>query len=154
MLAALATLLMLRFCRLWLVPVSLAALVAGCAPPLPAAPMARCTPGQGAPMTAFELFFGRSIGGQGEVSDSAWKDFLVRVVTPSLSSGYTVFDATGGWLDPVTDKMVRERTKVLLAVVPDDRSSADAIERIRRAYQRQFHQSSVGMTVMPVCAAF
>jgi len=140
--------------RLWPVPLCLAAMLSGCAAPQPAAPAARCLPGQGAPMTAFELSFGRSMGGRGQVTDSAWEDFLVRVVTPNLSSGYTVFDATGAWLNPANNRTIHESTKVLLAVVPDDPASAAAIARIRQAYQQQFHQSSVGMTAMPVCAAF
>ena len=69
-------------------------------------------------MLAFELFFGRSIRGQAEVSDSAWDDFLNRMVTPNLPNGYTVFDAIGAWLNPATRRTVRERTKVLLAVCP------------------------------------
>ncbi len=51
-------------------------------------------------MLAFELFFGRSIRGQAEVSDSAWDDFLTRMVTPNLPNGYTVSDAIGAWLNP------------------------------------------------------
>ncbi|HUN39830.1 MAG TPA: DUF3574 domain-containing protein [Acetobacteraceae bacterium] len=105
-------------------------------------------------MTAFELFFGRSISGGGEVSETAWDDFLARVITPNLPSGYTVFDATGAWLNPATNRMARERTKVLLAVVPDAPARTGAIARIRRAYQQRFHQFSVGIMEMPVCAAF
>ena len=105
-------------------------------------------------MTAFALFFGRSVRGHGEVGDTAWENFLVRVITPNLSSGYTVFDATGAWLDPATKQTVHERTKVLLAVVPDDAAHTAAIARIRQAYQHEYHQSSVGMTTTPVCAEF
>ena len=55
-------------------------------------------------MLAFELFFGRSIQGQSEVTDSAWEDFLDTVVTPNLPNGYTVFDGTGAWLNPATKR--------------------------------------------------
>jgi hypothetical protein len=154
---------MLASLLMWFVPalrrflpvlVCLAAMLSACAPPPPAAPAARCPPGQGTPMTAFELFFGRSIRGGGEVSDTAWQDFLVHVITPNLSSGYTVFDGAGGWLDRATGKTVHERTKIVLAVVPDVPASAAAIDRIRQAYQQQYQQTSVGMTATLVCAQF
>lgn len=105
-------------------------------------------------MLAFELFFGRSIPGQAEVTDSAWDDFLSRMVTPNIPNGYTVSDAAGAWLNPATRRTVNERTKILLAVLPDAPPSAAAIARIREAYQAQFRQMQVGMTTMPVCGAF
>ena len=105
-------------------------------------------------MTAFELFFGRSIRGAGEVSDGAWEDFLARVVTPNLPNGYTVFDGVGTWLNPGTGMTVHERTKVLLAVLPDAPSGAAPIARIRQSYQAEFQQMLVGMMVMPICGAF
>jgi len=105
-------------------------------------------------MTAFELFFGRSVRGAAEVSDGAWDGFLARVVTPNLPNGYTVFDGTGAWLDPATGKTVRERTKILLSVLSDDPAAAAAVARIRQAYQTEFHQILVGMTTTPVCGAF
>jgi hypothetical protein len=132
----------------------LAAMLAGCTPPQPAVQPASCPATQGAPMLAFELFFGRSIHGHGEVSDRAWNDFLDRVVTPSLPDGYTVFDAAGAWLNPATRRTVHERTKVLLAALPDTAASAAAVARIRNAYATQFHQTLVGMTVAPACGSF
>jgi hypothetical protein len=101
-----------------------------------------------------ELFFGRSIRGQGEVTDSAWDDFLAQVVTPNLPNGYTVFDGTGAWLNPATERTVQERTKILLVALPDTASQTAAIARIRQAYAAQFHQTLVGMTVAPACADF
>ena len=105
-------------------------------------------------MLVFELFFGRSIHGQGEVSDRAWDDFLEQVVTPNLPNGYTVFDAAGAWRNPATGHTAHERTKVLLAALPEVATSAAAIERVRQAYAEQFHQTLVGMTVAPACGAF
>jgi hypothetical protein len=105
-------------------------------------------------MLVFQLFFGRSIQGRAEVSDRAWDDFLDQVVTPNLPNGYTVFDASGAWLNPSTRHTIHERTKVLLAALPDAASSAAAIARVRNAYQVQFHQTLVGMTVAPACGSF
>jgi hypothetical protein len=134
--------------------ICLAAMLAGCVDQRPAVQAARCPATQGAPMLVFQLFFGRSIQGRAEVSDGAWDDFLDQVVTPNLPNGYTVFDASGAWLNPSTRHTIHERTKVLLAALPDAASSAAAIARVRNAYQVQFHQTLVGMTVAPVCGSF
>ncbi len=132
----------------------LAVLLAGCAGQQQAVQAGSCAATQGAPLLMFELFFGRSIQGQGEVGDRAWEDFLDQVVTPNLPNGYTVFDATGAWRNPTTSHTIHERTKVLLVALPDAAASAAAIARIRQAYAVQFHQTQVGMTVAPACGSF
>ena len=132
----------------------LVGLLAGCAAPQQTNQAGNCPATQGQPMLGFELFFGRSIQGQAEVSDRAWDDFLDHVVTPNLPNGYTVFDAAGAWLNPATSRTVHEPTKVLLVALPDGPASMAAITRIRQAYQVGFHQTLVGMTVAPTCAAF
>jgi hypothetical protein len=132
----------------------LAGLLAGCVAPQQTSQAGNCQTAQGEPMLAFELFFGRSIQGQAEVSDRAWDDFLDHVVTPNLPNGYTVFDAAGAWLDPATSRTIHEHAKVLLVALPDGPDSAAAITRIRHAYQATFHQTLVGMMVAPTCAAF
>jgi Protein of unknown function (DUF3574) len=138
----------------WTMAACLAGLLWGCAP-TPATTQDRtCPAGQGMPMTAYELFFGRSIDGGGEVSDEAWRDFLMRVITPNLPNGYTVFDGFGHWRDPGTGHSEQERSKMLLAAVVDTPESAAAIARIREAYAARFHQSSVGLAVTPICGAF
>lgn len=105
-------------------------------------------------MAQYQLFFGRSIQGQSEVSDAAWDDFLQQVVTPNLPNGYTVFDGTGAWRNPGTGRTIHERTKILLAALPDAAASAASVGRVRTAYAARFHQTLVGMTVTPVCGSF
>jgi hypothetical protein len=105
-------------------------------------------------MLVYELFFGRSIQGRGEVSDHAWDEFLDRVVTPTLPNGYTVFDGAGAWLNPATRRTVHEPTKVLLVALPDTAASAAAVARVRATYAEQFHQTLVGLTTAPACASF
>ena len=107
-------------------------MLAGCAAPQPAAQAGSCPATQGAPCWQFELFFGRSIQGQQARSATrAWDDFLEQVVTPNLPNGYTVFDGTGAWLNPATGRTIHERTKILLAALPDAASQ----RRSRRADQ-------------------
>ena len=126
----------------------------------------RCTAAFGTPALVFQLFFGRSIDplghplghasghASGEVSDRDWDGFVDRVVTPALPDGFTVFDATGAWMNPHTGKTIQERTKVVVVALPDVPASAAAVQRIRTEYQADFHQELVGMTVAPGCASF
>jgi hypothetical protein len=105
-------------------------------------------------MLVYQLFFGRSIQGHGEVGDRAWDKFLDQVVTPNLPNGYTVFDGAGAWLNSATRRTVHERTKILLVALPDTADAAAAVARVRAAYAGQFHQMLVGMTTAPACALF
>jgi hypothetical protein len=130
----------------------LTALIAGCAPAPGLA--VRCQAAVGRPMLVFDLFFGRAIPERGDLTDAEWRRFQDAVVTPNLPNGYTVFDASGAWMNPMTRKTIQETTKVLIAALPDDPGSQAAIDRIRSAYQTQFHQQLVGMTVQPGCGAF
>jgi hypothetical protein len=128
------------------------ALLTACAPP-PGGP-ARCTPALGPPMLVFDLFFGRAIPARTILTEAEWQGFLNTVITPNLPNGYTVLDAYGAWMNPITRHTIEEPTKLLLVALPDDADSLAAISRIRTAYQVQFHQQLVGMTVQPACGSF
>ena len=130
--------------------VCIAASLSGCANPA----VPSCAAGLGAPMTVFSLFFGRSIPGRGDLTDKEWQAFLDNTVTANLPNGYTIFDATGGWMNPMTKRTIKESTKVLLVALPDVPVSLSAINRIRTEYQTEFHQQLVGMTVQHACGTF
>jgi hypothetical protein len=113
-----------------------------------------CAPGVGSPVAVFTLFLGRAIPGRDDLTDKEWQSFLDDTVTANLPNGYTVLDADGGWMSPITRKTVKQRTKVLLVALPEVPASLAAINRIRSAYQSRFRQQLVGMTVAPACATF
>ena len=113
-----------------------------------------CAPGLGPPVTIFTLFLGKAIPGRADLTDKEWQAFLDDTVTANLPNGYTVFDANGGWMNPITHKSIREGTKVLSAALPDVPASLTAVNRIRDAYQLRFHQQLVGMTVEQACGEF
>ena len=100
-------------------------------------------------MLEYQLFFGRA-----SVTDQAWADFAAKTVTPHLPNGFTVLDADGQWMNPATQYISSERTKVSIVAVPDSPGSAAAITAIKDAYRTQFHQLSVGTVIHPVCGAF
>jgi len=116
--------------------------LAGCAQP-------ECSRLGGAPMLEYQLFFGRAA-----VTDAAWSAFTAEVVTPNLPDGFTAFDADGQWLNPATQRIGAERTKVIIVAVPDSAASVTAIARVKDEYRRRFHQVSVGTVIHPVCGVF
>ncbi|HET6309230.1 MAG TPA: DUF3574 domain-containing protein [Rhodopila sp.] len=113
-----------------------------------------CAPGAGAPVAIYTLYFGRSIPGREDLTDPEWRDFLNATVTPNLPHGYTVFDANGAWMNPVTHRTVNEGTKVLVAALPEGPPGQAAIQQVRAAYQLKFHQQLVGMTIAHGCGDF
>jgi hypothetical protein len=130
--------------------ISIVAILGGCAGPV----VSSCAPGLGAPATVFTLFFGKAIPGRGDLSDKEWQAFLDDTVTTNLPNGYTIFDASGAWMNPMTRKTIKEHTKVLVVALPDGPDSLTAVDRIRSDYQFKFHQQLVGMTVERACGAF
>ncbi len=100
-------------------------------------------------MLEYHLFFGRA-----SVTDQDWADFTAQVVTPSLPDGFTAFDADGQWMNPDTQRISKERTKVIIVAAPDTPVTSSAIARIKDEYRARFRQISVGTTIHPVCAAF
>jgi len=132
--------------------VALCLIAAGCTQLPPSSPS--CARLGGAPMLEYQLFFGRGIAGRAPLTDQEWSAFAAQVVTPHLPDGFTAFDADGQWMNPATQRIVRERSRVLIVALPDTPQSATAIAAIKDAYRAQFHQQSVGMTVHPTCGAF
>ena len=103
----------------------------------------------GAPMLEYQLFFGR-----GTVTDQQWADFTKNVVTVNLPDGFTALDTEGQWMNPTTHRIVQERGKVLLVIMPDTAASAAAVANVKNAYLDRFHQQSVGNIIFPVGGAF
>lgn len=133
------------------------AVLAACMPAPDASPTAiaeRCPASSGRPLLVFELFLGRSMPPFGEVTGSDWNAFVNQVVTPALPHGFTVYDAVGSWMSPVSRKTIYERTKVLMTALPDSPGSIVTVERIRNDYRKMFHQRVVGMTVTQTCGSF
>ncbi|WP_428486628.1 DUF3574 domain-containing protein [Rhodopila sp.] len=126
------------------------AALTGCITP----PNAVCSPGLGPPMLMFDLFFGRAIAGRSDLTEGEWQDFLDDVVTVNLPNGYTVVDASGAWMNPITHKTITEPSRVILVAMPETPDSLAAINRIRTAYQIRFDQQLVGMTVARACGSF
>jgi hypothetical protein len=104
-------------------------------------------------MLAIDLLFGRGSGGL-RITEQAWTQFLAREITPRFPDGLTVIDAAGQWRNPQGGAIVRERSKVVMIVVPENPPVQERIEAIAAAYKRQFKQQSVGILIRTACASF
>lgn len=101
-----------------------------------------------------ELIFGRSIGGRIEVSDEQWTLFVDNEITPRFPEGLTVFEAAGQWWDKVSNRIIRESSKIVLIVLPGSAEDLKRLSEISEAYKRSFRQQSVGVILRPACVAF
>src|SRR3954464_11401274 len=100
------------------------------------------------PMLDIELLLGR-----GKASDARWAQFLAREVTPRFPDGLTVYETTGQWRDPATQKVTREKSRVL-RIIASANTAPDKITAVTDAYKHQFRQKSVGIVTREVCASF
>ena len=106
------------------------------------------------PMIVAELFFGRAIRGRGQVSEAEWSGFVASVVAKQLPDGFTVQDGAGHWLDPVTQKVVGERTKILIVAGDPATDLGTRLRAVMAGYRRRFRQKSVGIITTSGCGAF
>jgi hypothetical protein len=128
----------------------LATSVAGCTRPT----IAGCSPGFGHAMLVFDLFLGQSIPGRNDLTEPEWQAFLDDTVTVNLPNGYTVLDAAGAWMNPITHKTITDASRVIMVALPDVPDSLASVNRVRTEYQIRFHQEMVGLTVTPACGSF
>lgn len=106
------------------------------------------------PVTVYTLFFGRSIDGRPDLTETEWRRFVETEVAVAIPDGWTDYDAAGGWWDPAARRTILENSKVLITALPETPDSAARITRLRAAYQTAFKQKLVGVTVAPACGAF
>jgi hypothetical protein len=108
----------------------------------------QCGPGQKAWLVA-DLLFGRA-----HVSDTSWQRFLAREVTPRFPDGFTVLDGSGQWRAPGTERISRERSKVIVIAMPPASDNQTKLQAIIDVYKSRFRQQSVGLIVQPACVSF
>jgi hypothetical protein len=112
-----------------------------------------CRGGQ-KPSQVAEMMFGRKIGDRIGVSEGDWGRFVDREITSRFPAGLTVFNAAGQWRDKVSNKIVREPSKIVQIVLPGDDGEFARLNEIAAAYKTRFKQQSVGVIVRPACVSF
>ena len=101
----------------------------------------------------YELFMGLDSQSGEVVADEAWNTFLEDSVTPRFPDGLTVFDARGQWRNS-EGLVLKERSKVLVILVPPAEDGMRLTGEISDEYKRRFNQESVLRVVSDVCATF
>lgn len=107
---------------------------------------AATVPQRGEPYVETQLFFGteRPDGGPA-VTDEQFMNFIDEEVTPDFPDGLTVQTGRGQWRDASgTIEKERSYELILLYPVAAAKTSDQKIEEIRRAYEKEFAQESVG----------
>ena len=101
----------------------------------------------------YELFMGRNSQSGEVVDDAAWAKFLEDTVTPRFPDGLTVLDAQGQWRD--SEGLVqKERSKMLVVLVPPGDDGVRLISEVSDEYKRQFNQESVLRVESDACVSF
>ncbi|CCK31240.1 hypothetical protein BN159_6861 [Streptomyces davaonensis JCM 4913] len=107
---------------------------------------AATVPQRGEPYIETQLFFGteRPDGGPA-VTDEQFMTFVDEEVTPDFPDGLTVQTGRGQWRD-ASGTIEKERSYELILLYPVAQAASNdrKIEDIRRAYEKEFAQESVG----------
>jgi hypothetical protein len=92
-----------------------------------------------------ELFFGTDKPDGSEISKDEFRRFLKEEITRRFPDGLTVLSGTGQFRDMETDKIIREKSMVLILLYPlgSWNESNEKIEQIRKVYKERFKQQSV-----------
>ena len=105
------------------------------------------------PFVKYEIFMGRNSQSGEVVDDAAWATFLEDSVTPRFPDGLTVLDAQGQWRD--SEGLVRkERSKLLVILVPPDDDGMRLIGEVSDEYKRRFGQESLLRFGSDACVTF
>ncbi len=102
-------------------------------------------------MLRAELYSGRGVP-QRSVNDAQWTRFAAEVLTTQFPDGLTMLDGRGQWRDGA--RIIRERSTVVIVVLPDGPHARERIAAAADAYKKRFHQKSVGIVTQTVCAGF
>ena len=88
------------------------------------------------------------------VSESQWRDFLDKEVTPRFPAGLSVVDVYGQWQGKNQHAPERLRSKMLVIDYPDILENRDKIEAIRTAWKQRTGDQSVLRVTEPVDVSF
>lgn len=88
-----------------------------------------------------DLFFGRTIPGDGQVSEEQFQDFVGEEITPNFP-GLTVFDTKGRVQDEAGD-IRKELSKVVTLILEDTPANATAVSGVLGAYRQRFEGAGV-----------
>ncbi len=101
------------------------------------------------PTVLTKLFFGRSIGDSGFVSDSAWSTFQSLTLASELQLGFTVYNAWGYWA-PTQGTLHSEPTIVVEVIHTKSDDFEKHLQTVINEYKQRFKQDSVMRISLPI----
>jgi hypothetical protein len=88
------------------------------------------------------------------ISESDWRAFLDREVTPRFPDGLSVVDVYGQWQGKNQTVPERLRTKLLVIDYPDNAENRAKVDAIRLAWKQKTGDQSVMRVTEPVDLSF
>lgn len=103
-----------------------------------------------------KLYFGLGPADQPDkgVSDSEWRAFLDREITPRFPNGLSVADVYGQWQGKGRTSPERLRSKCVIIDYPDTAENRAKVEAIRSAWKQKTGDQSVLRVTGPVDLSF
>jgi hypothetical protein len=113
-------------------------------------------PGRTSGWVDTRLYFGLGPADHPEqgVSETKWRDFLDREVTPRFPDGLSVADIYGQWQGKGNTSPERLRSRVLMIYYPDTQENRDKINAIRAAWKKMTGDQSVLRVTEPADVSF
>jgi len=103
-----------------------------------------------------QLYFGLGPADAPEkgISETAWRDFLDKEVTPRFPDGLSVLDVYGQWQGKNEKVPERIRSKMLVIDYPRTPQNTAKIEAIRAAWKQKTGDQSVLKVTQPADVSF
>jgi hypothetical protein len=113
-------------------------------------------PGQTSGWVDTKLYFGLGPADRPDkgVSETQWRVFLDKEVTPRFPEGLSVVEVYGQWQGAKRPAPERLRSKMLIVDYADTQQNRDKIDAIRAAWKRQTGDQSVLRVTQPVDVSF
>jgi len=113
-------------------------------------------PGEAQGWVRTELYFGLGPADHPEqgISESDWRDFLDREVTPRFPAGLSVEDVYGQWLSKGKAEPSRLRSKALIILYAGTDENKAKVDAIRSAWKQKTGHQSVLRVTQPADVSF
>lgn len=113
-------------------------------------------PGQTQGWVETKLFFGLGLADHPEqgISETEWRAFLDKSVTPRFPDGLSVVDLYGQWQGKNETAPERLHTKMLLILYRDNAENRAKIDAIRAAWKQKTGDQSVLRVTVPADVSF
>jgi hypothetical protein len=113
-------------------------------------------PGSTKDWVGTRLYFGLGLADHPEqgISESEWRAFLDKEVTPRFPSGLSVLDVYGQWQGKAETAPERLRSKMLIIYYQDSAENRDKIAAIRTAWKQKTGDQSVLQVTEPADVSF